>query len=70
MSETVLAALLVAAAVVVLAIVIAMRPRQSPAVLVERLDALARANERLERELRGALEASTSAHCAWRRAHA
>jgi DNA recombination protein RmuC len=63
MSETLMAALVLAAALLLLASVLALRPRGGAAQLEQRLDELARANERLERELRGALESSSAA---WR----
>ncbi len=57
MNETVLLALAIGLAV--LALVLALRPRRDSR-LDERLDELARGNERLERELRAAVEASAS----------
>jgi DNA recombination protein RmuC len=60
MSDLLLAAIIVAAALLCVAW-LALRPRPSERAALERLDALARANERLERELRAALEASAAA---------
>ena len=60
MNETLLAALVIAAAVLILAVVIALRPRRGGRDLDERLAELGRANERLERELRAAVEASAT----------
>jgi DNA recombination protein RmuC len=60
MSDLLLPAIIVAAALLCVAW-LALRPRPSERAALERLDALARANERLERELRAALEASAAA---------
>ncbi len=60
MSDLLLSAIIVAAALLCVAW-LALRPRPSERAALERLDALARANERLERELRAALEASAAA---------
>jgi DNA recombination protein RmuC len=56
-----LIALAIGAAVLVLAAFVAMKSRHSASAMLERLDELARANERLERELRTAIEASATA---------
>ena len=61
MTDTVLMALAIGAALLVLVAFFMLRSRPDPAALVERLDELARANERLERELRAAVETSASA---------
>jgi DNA recombination protein RmuC len=60
MNEWMVVAVVVVAALIVLAAVLLLRGR-SGAVAAERLEELARANERLERELRTALESSASA---------
>lgn len=59
MNETVLLALAIGLAVLAIVLVFAMRTRADPK-LSERLDELARGNERLERELRAAVEAAAS----------
>ena len=59
MNETVLLALAIGLAVLAIVLVFAMRARADPK-LSERLDELARGNERLERELRAAVEAAAS----------
>lgn len=61
MTDTALIALAVGGALLVLVAFFVLRGRPDAAALVERLDELARANERLERELRAAVEASASA---------
>jgi DNA recombination protein RmuC len=60
MTELIYVALAIAAAALILVAVFALRTAKA-APLLERLDELARANERLERELRGAVESSASA---------
>jgi len=61
MNETLLIASGVAALVLLLLVLVfAWRARSPAPALLDRLDELARANERLERELRGAVDASTS----------
>jgi DNA recombination protein RmuC len=60
MTDTVLIALAVGGALLVLVAFVVLRSRPDATALVERLDELARANERLERELRAAVEASAS----------
>jgi DNA recombination protein RmuC len=61
MNETVVIALAIAFVVLALAMVLVLLGRRADPQLVERLDELARGNERLERELRAAVEASASA---------
>ena len=61
MNETVVIALAIAFVVLALALVLVLRARSADPQLLERLDELARGNERLERELRTAVEASASA---------
>jgi len=62
MNETLLIAFGVLALVLLLFIVVLVLRARAPApALLTRLDEIARANERLERELRGAVDASTSA---------
>jgi DNA recombination protein RmuC len=61
MFELALAALVVALLVALAALVIALRGRRNEA-LVARFDALTRDNERLERELRAAIELTASQH--------
>ena len=61
MTETVLLALAIGVAVLVTVAVLALRSRSSANAIVERLDELVRANERLERELRAAVETSATA---------
>ena len=61
MTDTVLMALAIGGALLILVVFFVLRSRPDSAALVERLDELARANERLERELRAAVEASASA---------
>jgi DNA recombination protein RmuC len=60
MPDLLLPAIIVAIALLCVAW-LALRPRPAERAALERLDALARANERLERELRAALEASAAA---------
>jgi DNA recombination protein RmuC len=59
MNEALLAALVIAAAVLILAVVLALRHRRGGE-LDARLEELSRASERLERELRAAVEASAT----------
>ena len=59
MNETTLLALAIGLAVLAIVLMIALRTRGDPRV-ADRLDELARGNERLERELRAAVEASAS----------
>jgi len=61
MNEAIVIALAIAAFAVAVALVLVLRARSADPQLVERLDELARGNERLERELRAAVEASASA---------
>ena len=61
MNETIVIALAIAFVVLAIALVLVLRARSTDPQLVERLDELARGNERLERELRVAVEASASA---------
>jgi len=61
MNEAVVISLAIAAIVVAVALVLVLRGRRADPQLLERLDELARGNERLERELRAAVEASASA---------
>ncbi len=60
MTESLIVALAIGAAVLVLAAIVVLRSRHSAIAVLERLDELARANERLERELRTAIEASAA----------
>jgi DNA recombination protein RmuC len=61
MNEAIVIALAIAAFAVAVALVLVLRARTVDPRLVERLDELVRGNERLERELRAAVEASASA---------
>jgi DNA recombination protein RmuC len=61
MNEATVISLAIAAFVVAVALVLVLRARSTDPQLIERLDELARGNERLERELRAAVEASASA---------
>jgi DNA recombination protein RmuC len=61
MNEAIVIALAIAAFAVAVALVLVLRARSVDPRLVERLDELVRGNERLERELRAAVEASASA---------
>jgi DNA recombination protein RmuC len=61
MTEPALLALAIGVAVLVVIAVLALRSRRSASAVIERLDELLRANERLERELRAAVETSATA---------
>jgi len=61
MNEAIVIALAIAAFAVAVALVLVLRARSADPQLVERLDELERGNERLERELRAAVEAAASA---------
>ncbi len=61
MNETVVIALAIAFVVLAIALVLVFRVRSADPQVLERLDELARGNERLERELRAAVDASASA---------
>src|SRR5512134_2157838 len=61
MTESLIVAVAIGAAVLVLVAIVALKSRHSASVVLERLDELARANERLERELRTSIEASATA---------
>ena len=60
MNATLWVALAVAGLALVVVIIAALRSRQSSAIALVRLDELARSNERLERELRGAVESAAA----------
>jgi len=61
MTESIVVALAIGVGVLVVVAVFAIRSRGAASALIERLDELARANERLERELRTAVETSATA---------
>ena len=61
MTESIVVALAIGVGVLAIVAIFAIRSRGSATALVERLDELARANERLERELRTAVETSATA---------
>jgi DNA recombination protein RmuC len=61
MTESIFVALAIGVGVLVVVAVFAIRSRGAASALIERLDELARANERLERELRTAVETSATA---------
>ena len=61
MNATLWVALAVAGFALVVVIIAALRSRQLSATALVRLDELARSNERLERELRGAVESAAAA---------
>ena len=61
MNATLWVALAVSGLALVVVIIAALRLRQSSAIALLRLDELARSNERLERELRGAVESAAAA---------
>jgi DNA recombination protein RmuC len=61
MTESIVVALAIGVGVLVVVAVFAVRSRGAASALIERLDELARANERLERELRTAVETSATA---------
>ncbi len=61
MTESIVVALAIGVGVLVVVAIFAIRSRGAATALVERLDELARANERLERELRTAVETSATA---------